>query len=151
MNALFKQCIIRQNFRNLIGLIISTNFRCGIGSKTSYAQETIFAGNEIWLVRNKLDTKRGVEEGASIRAVKKRYVELAGLSSAPIPKEIFEIGMGIRSGDQKAAKKSYQLLGEVVGNVIVNTLTLIDGLVVIGGGLVKSSSFVFSSSAERIE
>ena len=38
-------------------------------------------------------------------------------------------------GDQVAAVESYGELGEVVGDALANAITLLDGLIVIGGGI----------------
>ncbi len=43
--------------------------------------------------------------------------------------------MGRASGNQAAAREAFRQAGEVLGDVIGQTLTLVDGLVVIGGGL----------------
>jgi glucokinase len=92
---------------------------------------------EVWLLRNKLDPTMNAEEGASIRAVRRAYAEQAGvpLAEVPEPKALFEIGCGTRPGNQTAALAGFQRLGEVAGDAIGNALTLIDGLVVIGGGI----------------
>ena len=40
---------------------------------------------EIWQLRNKLDPRVNVEEGASIRAVRRVYAEEAGIPLAQAP------------------------------------------------------------------
>ncbi len=65
------------------------------------------------------------------------YGELAGIpfEETPEPKQIFEIGMGRAPGCREAALEAFRCLGEVAGDAIAQALTLVDGLVVIGGGL----------------
>ena len=82
------------------------------------------------------------EEGASIRAVQKSYMKEAGITSGipPTPKEIFEIASGSAKGNAKAALSAFLELGEIVGDALANAATLIDGLIVIGGGLAGASA-----------
>jgi glucokinase len=55
-----------------------------------------------------------------------------------MPKDIADIAMGRRNGDKKAAVESYRQFGEGLGNSICNVLVLIDGIVVLGGGITAS-------------
>jgi glucokinase len=88
-------------------------------------------------MRNKLHNKCFVEEGASIRAAQRVYLahSKAKHAETPSPKEIFEIGTGAAEGDREAAKIAFAELGGTVGDALANAITLIDGLVVVGGGL----------------
>ena len=83
----------------------------------------------------------GFEEGASIRAVRRVYAEKAGIpfEQAPEPKDIFEIGTGVKPGKKAAAVEAFRQLGEVVGDAMAHALTLVDGLGVIGGGISGAS------------
>jgi len=101
-------------------------------------QQPHFAGNrEMWLLRHKLEGDTNAEEGASIRAVRRVYAAKAGipLETAPEPKVIFEIAEGRAQGNREAAREAFRRMGEVAGDAIALALTLIDGLVVIGGGI----------------
>jgi glucokinase len=91
-------------------------------------------------MRHKRLPQMNAEEGACIRAVRRVYAEQAGIpfESAPEPREISEIAAGALPGNKAAAIEAYQRLGEVVGDALGNALTLIDGLVVIGGGVSKA-------------
>jgi glucokinase len=92
---------------------------------------------EIWLLRNKLNPQTNIEEHASIRAVRRFYARNAGIQvdNAPSPKDIYEIGVGKKEGDKEAALKAFREMAEAAGDAISNAITLIDGIVVIGGGL----------------
>ncbi|MCK4289180.1 MAG: ROK family protein, partial [Bacteroidales bacterium] len=95
------------------------------------------AGGEINRMRNKLYPETSVEDSVSIRGIQRVFARETGtdINNCPSPKEIFEIGTGIKKGDKNAAIKSFEELAIVAGDSIANSLTLIDGLVVIGGGL----------------
>jgi len=51
------------------------------------------------------------------------------------PTRIAEIATGAAPGDRRAAAEAFRRLGLVAGDAIAGALALIDGLVVIGGGL----------------
>ena len=99
-------------------------------------------GGEIWLLRNKLSPEENAEEYASIRGVQRVYAKQAGIKKedAPSPKDIFEIAVGKLKGNKKAATEAYKQMAQVVGDAISNAVTLLDGLVVIGGGLAGAAS-----------
>jgi glucokinase len=98
------------------------------------------AAGEVWLLRHKLDRGRNAEEGASIRAVRRTYAAATGIpfEQAPDPKTVFEIAEGRAEGNRAAAREAFRLLGEVAGDAIAEATTLLDGLVVIGGGIAQA-------------
>ena len=84
-----------------------------------------------------------VEDGASIRAVKRVYGELVGNASHGLePKDIADVIEGRRQGDKKAALEAFRKFGEVAGDAMATAVTLIDGLVVYGGGVSNSSKYI---------
>ena len=83
-----------------------------------------------------------LEDGASIRAVQRVYGELSGTRNHGFsPKDIYDIAKGILPGDQSAAIGSFEELGTILGDAIATSATLIDGLVVIGGGISAAREF----------
>lgn len=84
-----------------------------------------------------------VEDGASIRAVKRVYGELSGNPNHGLePKEIGAIANGEIPGDKEAAIKAFDKMGEVAGDAMATAVTLIDGLIVIGGGIMNNSKLL---------
>ena len=137
VNRLLEEAGSPRRYRNLLGVTLGTGFGGGIvHDGTLFTGDNSIAG-EVWLLRNKLSPQMNAEEGASIRAVRRVYAELAGipLELAPEPREICDIAAGKSPGNQAAALESFGRLGEVAGDAIANVLTLIDGLTVIGGGI----------------
>jgi len=125
-----------RRYRNLIGLTLGTGLGGGIVIDGRLLTGDNSAGGEFWLLRNKVHTECFAEEGASIRAVRSAYAAAAGVTADGLsPKDICAIAMGTAPGDRQAALQAFETLGEVVGDVLANVLTLIDGLAVIGGGL----------------
>ncbi|MGE5648172.1 MAG: ROK family protein [Acidobacteriota bacterium] len=137
VNGLLAAAGSPKRYRNLFGVTLGTGFGGGIvrGAELFTGDNSMAA--EAWLLRNKLDPRMNVEEGASIRAVRRVYAEQAGIAfeAAPEPKVIFEIGTGKAEGNRAAAIEAYRRLGEVAGDAIAQALTLVDGCAVIGGGV----------------
>ncbi len=137
VNGLLEKAGSPKRFRNLLGITLGTGLGGGIVRNGELFIGDNSAGAEVWLLRNKLDPGINAEEGAAIRAVRRVYAEQCGIApeQAPEPREIFEIGTGRAAGNQGAAREAFRRLGEVVGDVLAQALTLVDGLVVIGGGV----------------
>lgn len=137
VNGLLEKAGCPKRFQNLLGVTIGTGFGGGIVRNGELFLGDNSVGAEVWLLRNKLMPAMNVEESVSIRAVRRVYAELTGESfaKAPTPEEIYRIATGDWLGDALAAKESFRRLGEAMGDAIANALTLVDGLVVIGGGL----------------
>ena len=137
VNGLLEKAGSTKRYRNLFGVTLGTGFGGGIvRNGEPFLGDNSMAG-EVWLLRNKLHPQMNAEEGASIRGVRRAYAEKAGIpcEQAPQPKDIFEIGIGAKPGDQAAAGEAFRQLGEVVGDAMAHALTLVDGLAVIGGGI----------------
>jgi glucokinase len=117
-----------RRFRNLLGFTFGTGFGGGIVVDGRPVIGDNSAAGQIWMMRHRDEGHRVVEEGVSIRAVRNAYAAAAGvaLDEVPEPKRI---------GDRRAAGEAFRRLGQVAGDAIANALTLIDGLVVLGGGL----------------
>lgn len=132
VNSLLEQAGSPRRYRNLFGVTLGTGLGGGIVCNGELVIGDNSAAGEAWLLRNRLDPDSNAEEGASIRAVRRVY---ASFEDAPDPETIFEIGMGRVPGNQQAAREAFRQLGQVVGDVLAQALTLIDGLAVIGGGI----------------
>ncbi len=136
-NSLLEQAGSPKRYRNLFGITLGTGFGGGIviGGELLIGDNS--AAGEVWLLRDKLDPRMNAEEGASIRAVRRVYARAAGIpfDQAPEPKQIFEIGLGRAAGNAAAAQEAFRQMGAVAGDAVAQALTLVDGLVVVGGGI----------------
>jgi glucokinase len=137
VNGLLEHAGNPKRFRNLFGITLGTGLGGGMVINGELLIGDNSAGGEAWLLRHKLDARMNAEEGASIRAVRKVYAQAVGipLEQAPEPKTICEIGLGKAEGDSAAAREAFRQMGEVAGDAVAQALTLIDGLVVVGGGI----------------
>ena len=134
-----------RSYRNLLGLTFGTGFGAGIVTNGELLVGDNTVGGEIWCFRNKKFPQCIAEEGVSIRAVQRVYAEISRSDEQLTPKDIFDIAEGTRTGDQNAAKKAFAELGEVAADAIAQAVSLVDGLVVIGGGLAAAAKYFMPS------
>jgi glucokinase len=142
VNGLLAEAGSPKRFRNLFGATFGTGFGGGIVQDGRLWIGDNAAGGEIWLFRSKHEPRWNIEEAVSIRAVRRVYAEEAGipLDDAPEPKDIHAIGRGDAPGPRAAAVEAFRRMGEAAGDALASAITLVDGLVVIGGGLTGAAS-----------
>lgn len=152
INGLLEKAGSTKRYKNLLGLTLGTGFGGGIVHNGNlFLGDNSIAG-EVWLLRNKLRPEMNIEEHASIRGIRRIYAREAGIKfdDAPEPKDLFEIIRGHKDGNGRAARAAFQEMGEAVGDAISNAITLIDGLVVIGGGLAGAAEVFLPSIVEEM-
>lgn len=126
-----------KRYRNLIGVTLGTGFGGGIVSRDGLFFGDNSAGGEINRMRNRTYKNFDAEDSVSIRGIRRAYAILTGvnMASVPEPKDLFLIGMGEKPGNRQAAVQAFESFAIDAADAIANAVTLIDGLVVIGGGL----------------
>jgi glucokinase len=126
-----------KRFRNILGLTLGSGFGAGIVVDGHVLTGDNSAAGEIWCMRNKKEPDYCAEAHVGVQYVRRLYAEYAGipLQESPEPKEICDIGLGAREGNREAAERSFAVMGEVAGDAAANALTLVDSLVVLGGGM----------------
>lgn len=141
-----------RSYKNLLGLTLGTGFGAGVVINNHLLTGDNGCGGDVWIMRNKKYPEMIAEESVSIRAVKRVYQELSKTdSTSKTPKDIFEIAEGKMLGDKQAARESFHELGEMVGHAIVNALNIVDGLVVIGGGVAGASKYILPGVMDEIK
>ncbi|MEN6457756.1 MAG: ROK family protein [Thermoguttaceae bacterium] len=147
VNRLLEEAGSPKRYKNLFGVTLGTGFGGGIVRDGELFIGDNSVGGEAWLLRNKHNPVVNAEEGASIRAVRRVYADVARIpfDDAPEPKVICDIAAGKASGNQQAATKAFQCLGDVAGDAIAQALTLVDGLAVIGGGIAAAAPWFLPS------
>lgn len=137
INAKLEKAGNPKRYRNLLGLTFGTGFGAGIVSKGELFIGDNSAQAEINRMRNHLHPETSVEDSVSIRAIKRVYAAeaLIPFDQCPDPFEIYKIGLGHADGNKAAALKAFEVFGIAAANAAADASTLIDGLVVIGGGL----------------
>lgn len=142
VNAGFKKLKIKKKFKNLIGITLGTGFGAGVVINTRICAGDNSAGAEIWLMRNLLENGIIAEESASVRGIQYYYKKLSAENVELSPKDIYRIATGEKEGDKDAAVKAYDRVAQVVAEALVNVINVIDGGVVIGGGIAGSSKLL---------
>lgn len=137
INNLLKESGSPKRYKNLIGLTLGTGFGASIVHDGKLIIGDNSSAGEAWLLRSKIYPTMNAEEGVSIRAIHRFYISETGIDvdEVPTPKEIYEIALGRLDGNKEAALEAYRKMGEALGEAIANIVTLIDGIVVIGGGI----------------
>lgn len=137
VNNLLAQNGNSKKYQNLLGVTLGSGYGAGIVSKNTLFTGDNSAAAEINRMRNKLHPETSSEDSLTIKGIKRIYAEASNLKPAqtPEPEAIYKIGMGEISGNRNGALKAFQELAIVAGDTLANAVSLVDGLVVIGGGL----------------
>lgn len=151
LNGLLEKSGSSKRYRNLIGITLGTGFGAGVVIDNQLLTGDNGCGGDVWIMRNRLNPDWIAEESVSIRAVRRVYAERSGEdANALTPKEIFEIAEGIRIGNEEAARASFRELGKLAGDSIVRALNIIDGIVVIGGGVAGAAKYILPGLMEEL-
>ena len=135
VNARLEALGSTKRYKNLVGYTFGTGFGRGDNSCV-----------ETFCLRHKKMPDIIVEDGVAVRAIKRVYGELSGNPDHGFePKEICEIADGKREGNVEAAKQAFAELGEIAGDAMATAVTLIDGLIVIGGGITAAGRYIMPS------
>ena len=150
INSRLKELGSTKQYKNLIGYTLGTGFGIGV-----VIDNNLNRGDnscvETFCLRHIDMPDVIVEDGVAIRAVCRVYGEQSGNPDHGLtPKDICEIADGTREGDQAAAKEAFASLGRVAGAAISTAVTIIDGLVVIGGGVSAASRWIMPALLEEM-
>ena len=150
INSRLKELGSTKQYKNLIGYTLGTGFGIGV-----VIDNNLNRGDnscvETFCLRHRDMPDVIVEDGVAIRAVCRVYGEQSGNPDHGLtPKDICEIADGTRQGDQAAAKEAFASLGRVAGAAISTAVTIIDGLVVIGGGVSAASRWIMPALLEEM-
>lgn len=124
-----------RRYRNLVGVTLGTGFGGGLVVDGRLLRGDNSAAGEVWLLPHGGGLDCCAEEGISIRGLVACYNETAGVEDPITPQQIALIARGQLAGDAAAAKAAFGRFGVVLGEALASLITVIDGLVVIGGGL----------------
>lgn len=145
INEKLKEAGSPKRYKNLIGYTLGTGFGIGTIINNSLNRGDNSCVETFCLPHNE---QQGIiiEDGVTIRAVKRIYGELSGNGKHGFtPRDIFEIAEGTRDGDMEAARETFAQLGKTAGSAIATAVTIIDGLVVLGGGITAAHKWFMPS------
>lgn len=139
-----------KRFHNLLGYTFGTGFGVGmvVNGQLNRGDNSCV---ETFCLPHKMKEGIIVEEGVAVRAIKRVYAEASGDYGHNLdPKEICEIADGKREGNQEAARKAFAEFGEVAGNAMAIAAQLIDGIIVIGGGITAAARWIMPSLLKEL-
>jgi len=138
-------------YKNILGITFGTGFGSGIVINNELLFGDNGCGGDIWLFRNKLYPNMIAEESVSVRGIVREYQKLSGSQKNLTPKDIFYIAEGKMNGNQVAAQKSFAFFGEVAGDAVAHMLTFLDGIVVLGGGIIGAAKYIIPSIKKEMK
>ena len=150
VNAKLEALGCPKRYKNLVGYTFGTGLGVGIvvNNQLNRGDNSCV---ETFCLKHKKMPDIIVEDGAAIRAVKRVYGELTGNPDHGLePKELCDIADGKREGDAEAARKAFAEMGEIAGDAMATTITLIDGLIVIGGGITGARKWIMPSLLKEL-
>jgi glucokinase len=150
INARLEAAGSAKHYKNLIGITLGTGFGGGVVIDGQLLLGDNATGGDVWCLRNKKYPHLIAEESISVRAVKRVYKEYSDDDTELEPADIFSIAEGRRDGNREGAIAAFVELGEMAGDAIASAVTLIDGLVVIGGGLAGASSYILPALLKEL-
>jgi glucokinase len=126
-----------KQYNSLIGFTLGTGFGAGIVINDQMLLGNCTSGAEVHNTLNAWNDEWSAEESVSTRAIQRVYANEAGkaFDGSLMPRDIYDIAKGEKAGNREAAIVSFTTYGKSLGNSIANAMSLIDALVVIGGGI----------------
>ena len=151
VNRKLKELKIARRYSNLLGVTLGTGFGAGVVINNTLCEGDNSAGGEIWLSRNFKDPAMFSEGSISIRGIQMAYAEAAQESNTTLsPKDIYEIACGKKEGNRLAAQQAFDRMAIVLAEALCNAITLIDGIIVIGGGMAEAYSLLAPKIIEHM-
>lgn len=135
----------KKRYKNLLGYTFGTGFGVGVvvNNQLNRGDNSCV---ETFCLPHKMKPGVIVEEGVAVRAIKRVYAEVSGdYNHGFEPKEICEIADGKREGDVEAARMAFAEFGEIAGDAMAVAAQLVDGVIVIGGGITAARHWILPS------
>ncbi len=152
VNRALRQRGSEKEYRNLVGITLGSGFGCGIMINGLLNTGDNCNGGELWLMRNKLFPDLCADASIGQEKIRRFYAEFAGVSLHEVPgsEGVFRIAKGEVEGNREAARRTFTTVGEIIGDALANTSVLVDGLIVIGGGLSGAHEFLMPAIMKEL-
>ena len=149
INRMLEEAGSAKRYRNLLGFTFGTGFGFGfvMDGRLNLGDNSCV---ETFCLKHRDYPEFIVEDGIAIRAVKRVYRELSGDERELEPKDIYNIAEGNLEGNVEAAKEAFATQGRVAGDAMATAVTLMDGVIVIGGGLAGASKYFMPALLEEM-
>jgi len=152
LNSQLKTESSTRQFSNVVGFTLGTGFGSGIVLGENMVLGHSTSGAEIHNTLNPFNSAWNAEESVSTRAIQRVYAEQSAspFNDALMPGDIYKIAKGDQEGKQGAAREAFLDFGKSLGGSIANTLSLFDGIVVLGGGITAAWDLFSTAMFEEI-
>jgi predicted NBD/HSP70 family sugar kinase len=149
INKMLEEAGSSKRYRNLLGYTFGTGFGFGfvMDGKLNLGDNSCV---ETFCLKHRDYPQYIVEDGVSIRAIKRVYRELSHDERELEPRDIFDIAEGNAEGNREAAQEAFATLGRVAGDAMATAATLMDGVIVIGGGVAAASKYIMPTLIEEM-
>ena len=141
-----------RRYNHLLGITLGTGFGGGVVHEGVLYRGDNGCGGDVWCMRNSRYPHLIAEESVSIRAVRRVYAERSGCDADSLtPFDIFRIAEGFLPGNSEAARASFYEMGQVAGEAVATALDIVDGLVVLGGGVAGAAKYILPGMMEALQ
>lgn len=127
-----------RRYKNLVGVTLGTGFGGGVVRSTTLHVGDNASAAEIWCMRAKNLPDCIVEDTVNSSAVIRVYKQEAGDDQNVSSQEVYDIAKGNKAGNRAAALRTFEILGNSLGDALANILAVVDGLAVVGGGIAQA-------------
>lgn len=151
LNAALEAAGSSKRYHNLLGITLGTGFGGGVVLDGRLLRGDNGCGGDVWLMRNVHNPALIAEESVSSRAVRRMYHEENPADGRELsPKDIFDIAEGKLEGDKAAARTAFERLGVAAAEAVIHALDIVDGIVVIGGGLSGAAKYIVPAMVDAM-
>jgi predicted NBD/HSP70 family sugar kinase len=150
INARLAAAGSHKKYKNMLGYTFGTGFGIGmvVDGRLNRGDNSCV---ETYCLPNPTIEGTYVEESISVRAIKRVYGEKSGNKDHKFePKDICAIADGKLEGDQEAAREAFATFGRTAGLAMATAASLVDGLIVIGGGITAARKYIMPSLLEAL-
>lgn len=129
-----------KRFKNIVGITLGTGFGVGAVSNGQLIEGDNSNGGEGWLLRDLVSPHSYVEEHISREGIRRSYAKKSGLPLDKVgsPLDIYQIAFLGQKNNRQAAIETFEDFGTVLGEALANLIAIVDGIVVLGGGISKA-------------
>lgn len=139
-----------KRYHNLVAYTFGTGFGVGIisGGRLHIGDNSCV---ETFCLRNRVYPDYIAESTISAGGIRREYARLSGVDNPSLEtKDIYDIADGVREGNRDAAIEAFRIFGTAAGDAIATAASLIDGIVVLGGGVARGHKFFMPALLERM-
>lgn len=130
----------KKRFQNMVGITLGTGFGVGLVANGQLILGDNANGGEGWKLRDYLQQDCSIETHISREGLRLNYAKRASISIDEVgdPFDIYQIAKGQVEGNKAAALETFSDFGTALGEALATVVTLLDGIVVLGGGVSKA-------------